>query len=207
MCSIRLLFMYFLISLSTRREGYKLPLPWCSHIVHLCTHVRFRYVHEILCPVLWEEKSFSQNLTYFYFLLWHSFTWKLAKKLRFFCYFHWHQKWAACRQFHFFFLTESDSFIFYVSFHAWNHQPVSFFDAKKSEKIKPFLASFTWNCATIKNKNKGGFCWNLLFYIKQAIKSRAFMANTAYRVRPSSYRLQQIVRIKLITILYTKICK
>ena len=32
----------------------------------------------------------------------------------------------------------------------WNNQPVSFSDAKKSEKSQHFFVSFTWNCAAIK---------------------------------------------------------
>ena len=57
---------------------------------------------------------------------------------------------AACRQFQFFFLTEFGGFIISCQFHVCNHQPVSFFDAKKSEKSHHFFVSFTWNCATIK---------------------------------------------------------
>ena len=78
--------------------------------------------------------------------------------------------------FQFFFSTEFWTVSkFYVSFHPWNHQPVSFFEPIKAVKQNSqFHPVFTWNCATIKIKNKWGFVWNLIFYIKQAIKSRAF---------------------------------
>ena len=47
------------------------------------------------------------------------------------------------------------------------------FDAKIIWKqYRQFHSVFTWNCGTIKNKNKDGFCWNLIFYIKQGNKSR-----------------------------------
>ena len=56
---------------------------------------------------------------------------------------------------------------------SWNHQPVSFLMRKKSEtNTSQFHSSFTWNWSKIKNKNKGGFYWNLIFYIKQGNKSR-----------------------------------
>ena len=48
------------------------------------------------------------------------------------------------------------------------------FDAKKIwNQYQPVLSSFTWNWSKIKNKNKDGFYWNLIFYIKQGNKSRA----------------------------------
>ena len=51
------------------------------------------------------------------------------------------------------------------------------FDAKIIWKqYCQFHAVFTWNCGTIKNKNKHGFCWNLIFYIKQGNKSRVAIA-------------------------------
>ena len=47
------------------------------------------------------------------------------------------------------------------------------FDAKIIWKqYRQFHSVFTWNCGKIKNKNKDGFCWNLIFYIKQGNKSR-----------------------------------
>ena len=47
------------------------------------------------------------------------------------------------------------------------------FDAKIIRKqYRQFYEVFTWNCGTIKNKNKDGFCWNLIFSIKQGNKSR-----------------------------------
>ena len=47
------------------------------------------------------------------------------------------------------------------------------FDAKIIKKqYRQFHKVFTWNCGTIKNKNKDGFCWNLIFSIKQGNKSR-----------------------------------
>ena len=47
------------------------------------------------------------------------------------------------------------------------------FDAKIIRKQnRQFHKVFTWNCGTIKNKNKDGFCWNLFFSIKQGNKSR-----------------------------------
>ena len=47
------------------------------------------------------------------------------------------------------------------------------FDAKIIRKqYRQFYKVFTWNCGTIKNKNKDGFCWNLFFSIKQGNKSR-----------------------------------
>ena len=47
------------------------------------------------------------------------------------------------------------------------------FEPKKSEtNTSQFHSSFTWNWSKIKNKNKGGFYWNLIFYIKQGNKSR-----------------------------------
>ena len=51
---------------------------------------------------------------------------------------------------------------------------VSFiFDANESnKKTVIFSPVFTWNCATIKNKNKWGFGWNFFLPIKQGIKSR-----------------------------------
>ena len=47
------------------------------------------------------------------------------------------------------------------------------FDAKIIWKqYRQFHSVFTWNSGKIKNKNKDGFCWNLIFYIKQGNKSR-----------------------------------
>ena len=47
------------------------------------------------------------------------------------------------------------------------------FDAKIIWKqYRQFHSVFTWNCGKINNKNKDGFCWNLIFYIKQGNKSR-----------------------------------
>ena len=49
------------------------------------------------------------------------------------------------------------------------------FDAKIIRKqYRQFYKVFTWNCGTIKNKNKDGFCWNLIFSIKQGNKSRLY---------------------------------
>ena len=82
---------------------------------------------------------------------------------------------AACRQFQFFFPTKFWTVSqFYASFHPWNHQPLSFFEPIKTVKQNgQFHPVFTWNCATSQNKNKCGFYWNLIFSIKQFIKSRA----------------------------------
>ena len=85
------------------------------------------------------------------------------------------------RQFHvkldetgwFFFSTEPIGFIILCPIKSWNHQPVSFLTQKKSEtNTSQFHSSFTWNWSKIKNKNKDGFYWNLIFYIKQGNKSR-----------------------------------
>ena len=70
-----------------------------------------------------------------------------------------------------FFPTESGGFIILCQLHPWNHQPVSLLMPKNSEKYRHFFVSFTWNWFTIKIKNKWGFSWNFIFYIKQAIKS------------------------------------
>ena len=81
---------------------------------------------------------------------------------------------AACRQFQFFFRPNSGGFTILCQFHPWNHQPVSFFEPIKTVKQNSqFHPVFTWNCATSQNKNKCGFYWNLIFSIKQSIKSRA----------------------------------
>ena len=49
------------------------------------------------------------------------------------------------------------------------------FDAKIIRKqYRQFYKVFTWNWGTIKNKNKDGFCWNLIFSIKQGNKSRLY---------------------------------
>ena len=48
-----------------------------------------------------------------------------------------------------------------------------FFDAKKIwNQYRQFHPVFAWNWSTIKIKNKEGFFWNLLFFIKQVNKSR-----------------------------------
>ena len=48
-----------------------------------------------------------------------------------------------------------------------------FFDAKKIwNQYRQFHPVFAWNWSTIKIKNKDGFFWNLLFFIKQVNKSR-----------------------------------
>ena len=68
---------------------------------------------------------------------------------------------------------------------SWNHSQFHFWAKKSETKPASFIQFhvkwqkkrwfpikvFTWNCGTIKNKNKDGFCWNL-FYIKQGNKSR-----------------------------------
>ena len=48
-----------------------------------------------------------------------------------------------------------------------------FFDAKKIwNQYRQFHPVFAWNWSKIKIKNKEGFFWNLLFFIKQVNKSR-----------------------------------
>ena len=48
-----------------------------------------------------------------------------------------------------------------------------FFDAKKIwNQYRQFHPVFAWNWSKIKIKNKDGFFWNLLFFIKQVNKSR-----------------------------------
>ena len=56
--------------------------PW-SQSVHFLKLLR---EHEIFGPVLWKKWGFSRNLTYFYFLLWPSFTWNWRKNGGFFFY-------------------------------------------------------------------------------------------------------------------------
>ena len=63
--------------------------PW-SQSVHF---LKLLWQHEIFGPVLWKKWGFSRNLTYFYFLLWHSFTWNWRKNGGFFFTISWHQKW------------------------------------------------------------------------------------------------------------------
>ena len=70
------------------------------------------------------------------------------------------------------------------------------FDAKIIRKeYRQFHKVFTWNCGTIKNKNKDGFCWNLIFYIKQANKSRfntVISLATLYTIPKSFVQLTEI---------------
>ena len=63
--------------------------PW-SQSVHF---LKLLWQHEIFGPVLWKKWGFSRNLTYFYFLLWPSFTWNWRKNGGFFFTISWHQKW------------------------------------------------------------------------------------------------------------------
>ena len=49
--------------------------------------------HEIYCPVLCKKWGFNRNHLYFYFLLCHSFTWKLNETGGIVFRLFWHQKW------------------------------------------------------------------------------------------------------------------
>ena len=95
------------------------------------------------------------------------------------------------------------SFIFFPDRNWWFHNfmPVSYmkpstsfiFWRQKNQKIiQTVSCSFTWNCATIKIKNKWGFVWNLIFYIKQAIKSRAFTLNFYHRPKKNIFFMKLI---------------
>ena len=56
------------------------------------------------------------------------------------------------------------------------------FWAKKTEKNLKFHSVFTWNCVTIKNKISEVYSWNLIFYIKQAIKTRVTVSHQKVKI-------------------------
>ena len=127
--------------LKPRCEKWKFVMkPW-SQSVHF---LKLLWEHEIFGPVLWKKWGFSRNLTYFYFLLWPSFTWNWRKNGGFFFTISWHQKWnwlmvswfygakimkpsRVPRAVNFiFFPTNFGGFIILCPLKLWNHQPVSF---------------------------------------------------------------------------------
>ena len=74
------------------------------------------------------------------------------------------------------------------------------FDAKIIRKeFRQFHKVFTWNCGTIKNKNKDGFCWNLIFSIKQVKKSRL---NTVISFAPLTTIPQSKIEIKYLGLIH-----
>ena len=79
-------------------------------------------------------------------------------------------------------------------------QPVSFFEPIKTVKQNSqFHPVFTWNCATSQNKNKCGLYWNLIFSIKQPIKSRAKFLRTAQfqkNCKNSAYQKQALISLE-----------
>ena len=50
-------------------QGY--PTPDIVILRTICTRIRYRYRHEILCCVLCKKRSFSKNLTYFFMVQFH----------------------------------------------------------------------------------------------------------------------------------------
>ena len=138
--------------------------------------------HEIYCPVLCKKWGFNRNHLYFYFLLCHSFTWKLNETGGIVFRLFWHQKsnWLMVSWFkghkimkppdsggkkkwnwrHAAAPRPSVSFFFppesgrFHNFSPLNHETTaSFIFEPKNPKTKPPVSfSFTWNWAQKKKK-------------------------------------------------------
>ena len=101
---------------------------------------------------------------------------------------------------HFFIPTDSGRF--HNCMPVFTHKTTAcfIFWAKKIDKNLKFHSVFTWNCATIKNKISEVYSWNLIFYIKQAIKSRAFTLISIIYHWPKKY----IYFLMKLIIIFTK---
>ena len=125
---------------------------WCLWMLddrNFCVCTRFYGLFYVKNEVS-DEISF-----FFHFYCGTVFTWNCTKVSE------WFSDFFASKKWNWLMVSYTETGI-----KLWNHH---FRSGKKKWNWRPRRR----NCATIKNTNKWDFGWNLIFYIKQAIKSRA----------------------------------